>query len=233
MLVFGPAISVNTSESSTLAKRIRQNREVEMPARRYRYTWDDINGLYADYMVRWGAFEPGFKTQAGFDDETEDLLIDYQMLRDRDAFVARYDACRVREVTYEARVEQRVHIERRPCRFGGHRIYFRCPLCSRSTLRLAVLPDGLLCRSCGSITWGSRREHAPQRMIRRANKVAGLLQSGEWNDAPTARPAYMRMAVYEALKTERARLAEQIYVHMDRQFIKSARVRRLLARRNR
>jgi len=201
-----------------------------MPARRYRYAWDDVNALSADYMARWGAFEPGCATRVGFDDEIEACLIEYEMLADRDVFVARYSACRIRDETYAARVEQRVHIERRPCRLGGHRVYFRCPLCSRSTLQLAVLPEGIRCRSCGSITWGSRREQAPQRMIRRANKVAGLLQSGEWNDEPAARPAYMRVAVYEALKAERARLAEKIYERMDRQFLKSARVRRLLAR---
>ena len=83
---------------------------------------------------------------------------------------------------------------------------------------------------CGSVTWGSRRERAPLRLIRRANKVASVPQSGEWDDEPEVRPPYMRIAVFHALKTERARLAEQIYEHMDREFMKSARVRRLLAR---
>jgi hypothetical protein len=59
------------------------------------------------------------------------------------------------------------------------------------------------------------------------------MRSGEWDDEPEVRPPYMRIAVFHALKTERARLAEQIYEHMDREFMKSARVRRLLARRNR
>jgi hypothetical protein len=132
-----------------------------------------------------------------------------------------------------ASVEQWVSVERRPCRLGGHCVYFRCPQCSCSTLNLAVLPEGLRCASCGSITWASRRERAPQRLIRRANKVARVLQSGNWDDEPEVRPPYMRIAVFHALKTERAKLAEQIYEHMDRQFMQSARVRRLLARRNR
>jgi len=183
-------------------------------------------------MSKRGVFQPGCEACIGFDTD-EDLRIHYRMDREHDVFAARYGACRIRGETLEVNVEQLVHIERRPCRLGGHRVHFRCPSCSRSTLRLAVLPEGLCCRSCGSITWGSRREQAPQRMIRRANKVASLLQAGEWNDAPTARPAYMRLAVYEALRTEQARLAEQIYERMDRQFLKSARVRRLLARNSR
>jgi hypothetical protein len=201
-----------------------------MPARLYKYTWDDINALNSDYMARRGVFQPGCEAWIGFDNANADLRIHYHMDGERDAFSARYSACRIRTEARVTGVEERVHIERRPCRLGGYRVYFRCPQCSRSTLKLAVLPEGLRCRSCGSITWGSRRERAPQRLIRRANKVAGVLHSGEWSDEPMARPAYMRIAVFHALKTERARLAAQIYEHMDRQFVRSARVRRLLAR---
>jgi hypothetical protein len=204
-----------------------------MPARRYRYTWDEINALDAGYMARRGVFEGGCEAWIGFGIADDELRIQYQMDREREAFSARYCACRIRNEVREANVEQWISVERRPCRLGGHRVYFRCPQCSRSTLKLAVLPEGLHCRSCGSITWGCRRERAPQRLIRRANKVAGVLQSGSWNDEPRMRPAYMRIAVFEALKTERARLAEQIYDHMDREFVQSARVRRLLARGSR
>jgi hypothetical protein len=203
-----------------------------MPGR-YRYTWDQINALNADYMARRGVLEPGCEAWIGFDDADEDLRIHFRMDRERDMFSVRYGACGIRNEVRATVIDQQIHIERRPCRLGGHRVYFRCPSCSRSTLKLAVLPEGLRCRECGSITWGSRRERTPQRMIRRASKVASLLQSGDWNDAPATRPPYMRLAVYEALKTERASLAEQIYEHMDRQFVRSARVRRLLVRRNR
>jgi hypothetical protein len=225
--------AVKIGESSTLAKRIRQNREIEMPARRYRYTWDQINTLNADYMARHGVFQHGCEAWIGFDDADEDLRIHFRMNPEREVFSVSYRACRIRNEVREASVDQWIDIEHRPCRLGGHRVHFRCPLCSRSTLKLAVLPEGLRCRSCGSITWGSRRERAPQRLIRRANKVAGVLKSGDWSNEPTVRPAYMRIAVFHALKTERARLAEQIYEHMDRQFVRSARVRRLLARGSR
>lgn len=204
-----------------------------MPARRYLYTWDQINSLNADYMARRGAFQPGCEAWVGFGGSAEDLRIQYRMDLERQVFSVRYSACRIRHEMREASVEQWVSVERRPCRLGGHRVYFRCPQCSCSTLNLAVLPEGLRCASCGSITWASRRERAPQRLIRRANKVARVLRSGNWDDEPEVRPPYMRIAVFHALKTERAKLAEQIYEHMDRQFMQSARVRRLLARRNR
>ena len=204
-----------------------------MPARRYMYTWDQINALNADYMARSGVFQPGCEAWIGFDNADKDVRIHYQMDREHEVFFARYGACRIRNEVREANAEQWISVERRPCRLGGHRVYFRCPQCTRSTLNLAVLPEGLCCRSCGSITWGSRRERAPQRLIRRANKVAGVLQSGDWDAEPEVRPPYMRIAVFHALKIERARLAEQIYEHMDRQFLQSARVRRLLARGSR
>lgn len=202
-----------------------------MPRRRYRCTWDQITALDADYMARWGAFEPGCEIQVGVDGEDETLLIQYAMERGRDAFSARYTSCRIRDDTREAQVDEHVHLQRRPCRFGGHRVYFMCPWCRCPTLKLAVLPEGLRCRHCGSVTWGSRREHAPQRLVRRANKVAAKLQCDEWNERPTERPLHMRMAKFELLKAERVMLAERINHRLNRQFLRSARVRRLLAQR--
>jgi hypothetical protein len=193
-----------------------------MAGRRYRYTWDHINGLSADFMARWGAFEPGHEARVGFDDEDEALLIDYAMLRDADAFTARYRMCRIRSGSRVVNVDERVILQRRPCRFGGHRVYFLCPWCRCATLRLAVLPEGLRCRHCGSV------KQAPQRMIRRANKVAAMLQSGEWSNYPTEKPLHMRIAKFEALKAERQELADQIHERFDRRFLRSARMRRLL-----
>jgi ribosomal protein S27AE len=201
-----------------------------MAGRRYRYTWDQVNALSADYMARWGAFVHGCEATVGFDDEDEAYFINFTMNSDRDAFTARYAACRIRGTVRETKVSQEVTVERRPCRFGGHRLYFRCPSCWGATLRLAVLPEGLRCGRCGSITWGSRREHAPQRLIRRANKVAAKLHLYEWSDQPTERPLHMRTATFELLKVEKAMMAEMINDRLNRQFLRSARVRRLLAR---
>lgn len=201
-----------------------------MAGRRYRYTWDHINALSADYMARWGAFVRGCEANVGFDDEDEALFISFRMHGDRDSFTVRYAACRVRGTTCGTDVELEVRVERRPCRFGGHRVFFVCPWCRCTTLRLAVLPEGLRCRHCGSVTWGSRREHAPQRLIRRANNVAAKLQLCEWSDHPTDRPPHMRTAKFELLKVERAMLADRINDRLNRQFLQSARVRRLLER---
>lgn len=201
-----------------------------MAARRYRCTWDHINALSADYMARWGAFVPGCETAVGSDEEDERLLIQYTMDRERDVFSVRYTACRIGPGRREVQVHQIVQIERRPCRLGGHRVYFRCPSCWRAKLRLAILPEGLRCGRCGSITWGSRREHAPQREIRRANKLAAKLHLYEWNEPPIERPLHMRMAKFQFLKAEKAMLADRINDRLNRQFLQSARVRRLLAR---
>jgi hypothetical protein len=72
----------------------------------------------------WGAFEPGHEARVGFDDEDEALLIDYEMLRDTDAFTARYRMCRIRDDNRVVNVDKRVILQRRTCRFGGHRVYF-------------------------------------------------------------------------------------------------------------
>jgi hypothetical protein len=79
------------------------------------------------------------------------------------------------------------------------------------------------CDRCGSVTCGSHREHAPQRPIRRANKVAAKLHLYEWSEQPTERPLHMRTGTFELLKVEKSMMAEMINDRLNRQFLRSAR----------
>ena len=104
----------------------------------------------------------------------------------------------------------RICIERRACRFGGSRAYFICPYCLRRTLRLAVLPEGLRCGTCGRVTWGSRREGTTRRMIRKANKLARRIGSNDWGEQPRSPPTHMRMTTFARIDAERSALADEI-----------------------
>ena len=108
----------------------------------------------------------------------------------------------------------RISLERRPCRFGGKRTYFICPCCLRRVSRLAVLPEGLRCGTCGRVTWGSRHEQPVYRLIRKANKIALGLGCGTWMEAPTQRPKHMHSTTFERLKTEHAYLVAAINRHI-------------------
>lgn len=168
-----------------------------MAAPRYRATWEQVSALDADHIASWGAFA-GYAGPITFDD-TEPAKLHVEHDAERDTFAAFYvwkgkddEAGPIRST---------VHLERRPCRFGGARAYFICPRCSRRTLRLAVLADGLCCGMCGGITWKSRRQSETARLVRRANKLALRLGLDSCADTPT-RPPRMRLATYARIRAE-------------------------------
>lgn len=69
-----------------------------------------------------------------------------------------------------------VELERTPCRFGGERVWWRCPVpgCGR---RVAILFSGALfaCRHCHQLAYRSQRETPGDRAIRKAHKVRARL----------------------------------------------------------
>ena len=176
-----------------------------MAAPRYWATWEQVSALDADHIASWGAFA-GYAGPITFDNtEPDKLHVEHDPVRD--TFSAFYlwkgkdDAA--------GPIRSTVSLERRPCRFGGTRVYFICPRCARRTLRLAVLASGLTCGTCGRITWGSRRETETARLVRKANKLALRLGLDYFGDPPK-RPPHMRAATYARIMAELEPLKAEI-----------------------
>lgn len=167
-----------------------------MPAAKYRFTWSDVAYLQADYMAGWGAFR-GWSGEVDLEGE----------------YVGRIDKCRgehdperdVFRVFYAAETSGKrdlvagtIALDRTapPC---GGRVYFRAPCCGRRVRQLALLPEGLRCAPCGSITWDTRRKRKAQRLVHRAGKLAGKIELENWFDTPTKRPAGMHRRTFERL----------------------------------
>jgi len=190
-----------------------------MAAPRYRATWDEVPSLDADYLARnWQALS-GFVGQIEPDGPTpKEFKVHFEHDRERDAFSVFY-VWEGKEGDAGGPIRSTVRLERRPCRFGGTRAYFICPGCARRTLRLAVLPGGLLCGTCGRITWGSRRETETRRLIRKANKIARRLGIDSFDDPPK-RPPHMRAATYARIMAEleplKAEINRRVAVRMAR-----------------
>lgn len=175
-----------------------------MVACRYRATWDEIAYLDCDVVRSWGGLD-GYAGPLRFDG-FEPAKIEAVHDRASDTLSLSYSWPRRRR---DRRIACDVRIERRPCRFGGSRAYFRCPWCNRSTLRLAVLAHGLRCGPCGRITWASRRESDTQRLVRRANKIAARLGLEHFTQTPV-RPRNMHLTTYMTILAELAPLKDEI-----------------------
>ena len=182
-----------------------------MPIRRYIWTWDRIPSLYADTLAAHGAFQRGRLDNIDTGQHVHLVpKITFEMQRDADRFRVFYEWI-WRGSHAPTTVTSTVCLDRRAMRFGGTRVYFICPSgCGRRVLRLAVLPRGLCCGTCGEVTWGSRRQRPAQRLVHKANKLAAELGMKQWFEVPKEKPRYMRAVKFAALNEKHARVVAQL-----------------------
>lgn len=108
-------------------------------------------------------------------------------------------------------VEEPVRLESTPCRYGGSRSWFICPIqgCGR---RVAILYLGsryFACRHCYRLAYASQRESASDRAMRRADKLRERLgwEPGILN-GEGGKPKGMRWRTYERLRDQASAYAE-------------------------
>ena len=104
-----------------------------------------------------------------------------------------------------------VTIERTPCNYGGYRVWFLCPNCSR---RVAKLYGGEMfyCRHCHNLTYDSQREGELDRLTRKGNKIRdrlgwepGMLNGYGW------KPKGMHWKTFNRLEAQHNQIAEILH----------------------
>jgi hypothetical protein len=107
--------------------------------------------------------------------------------------------------------EYSVRIARTPCNLGGSRDWFICPAlgCGR---RVAILYGGTIfaCRHCYRLAYPSSREHASDRLTRRADRLRERLgwEPGILN-GEGVKPKWMRWRTLERLSAQHNQLVER------------------------
>ena len=94
--------------------------------------------------------------------------------------------------------EERVRLSWEACRFGGRRPFFHCPECDQRVLVLYGR-ERFLCRACHGLSYPSQRERAPDRAIRRANRIRARLGAQPGCLTELVRPKGMHRRTYERL----------------------------------
>lgn len=93
-----------------------------------------------------------------------------------------------------------IWLDRTPCNFGGERIWFLCPRCSRRVAVLCGLGVRFLCRECYGLPYASQSETPADRMARKARKLRRRLGADECLDVPIwDKPRGMHCSTYERL----------------------------------
>ncbi len=68
-------------------------------------------------------------------------------------------------------VEQSITLDRTPCNYGGHRVWFLCPRCLKRVAVLYGAGKYFFCRHCYNLAYGSQQESRPWRLMRKSRKI--------------------------------------------------------------
>lgn len=171
-----------------------------MARRKYRCTWDDVPWMDCDWISGWpdGSAFNGFSG----DMETSGRSITAHAEHDleRDVFSVFY----VEKDADAKPTRSNVRLERRSQARGGARVYFIAPCCGRSVRKLALIPGAVVCGACGSIQQPARRKGRTQRLIHRADMLAGRLGCDAWHSPPKERPKGMHRDTFDRLADRHA-----------------------------
>jgi hypothetical protein len=99
-------------------------------------------------------------------------------------------------------VDYTIGLERTPCRFGGERVWFRCPGrgCGRRVVKLYSVGRYYVCRHCGNLVYGSQRKDGASRAMARANRMRRKINPASFlAGAFPGKPKGMHWRTYERL----------------------------------
>jgi hypothetical protein len=98
-----------------------------------------------------------------------------------------------------------IQLDRTPCNYGGERIWFLCPHCSKRVAVLYGADVRFLCRHCYCLPYASQNETYMDRMARKARKIRRRLGSGEGLDELIwEKPKGMHWTTFESLRVKEA-----------------------------
>lgn len=184
-----------------------------MRPRKYAHTWPDVAFIDADHMKQWGAFD-GYCGPVAFEG-----------LMPRKADIEHDSATDTLRAYYtmdgERVVRGSIALERRPCNYGGERVYFIAPCCGHRARKLAFLQQGVCCARCGSITTAPRRAGKLERAIIKADMLARRLGAEHWT-GPIARPLGMPRATFDRLADEHAEAVARAHALLAPQMARAA-----------
>jgi hypothetical protein len=123
-------------------------------------------------------------------------------------------------------VEQRVLITWTPCRFGGRRPWFVCPVssggryCGRRVAVLYGAGELFACRRCHGLAYASQQESTVDRSLSQAQKIRRRLSGSQsLFDAFPDRPKRMHRGTYCRLRA-RAERVEAVYWDLTARWLK-------------
>ena len=118
----------------------------------------------------------------------------------------------VAEVAYS----QTINVDAQPCRLGGHRFYFICPVNGSRHQVLYWCNDQFASRQAHGLTYRSQTSTELSRAQQRTAKLHSRLQGNDWMKRPRGRHRYVYARKLKWVKKEhQAITANRIRQHLD------------------
>ena len=89
-----------------------------------------------------------------------------------------------------------------PCRYGGSRRWFECPVCGGRAAVLFMRVGRFACRKCQKVSYTSQSGSSKDRELTRYHQLHALIQAGK--------PKWQRWATFERLEDRFERVNEQV-----------------------
>ncbi len=101
-------------------------------------------------------------------------------------------------------VKQRIYFDWTPCNYGGKRMWFKCPDCSRRCAVIYSKGKYFSCRLCCNLTYDSCNETPRDRRFSKANKLRKLIgaDAGAFNSLPYFKPKGMHQVTWERIRNK-------------------------------
>jgi hypothetical protein len=117
------------------------------------------------------------------------------------------------------KIAQGIQLTWMPCRLGGRRPWFVCPVtsCARRCAKLYLGRGFFACRECHGLAYASQREPVRLRGLHKARKIRASLGGGaNVFEAFPERPKGMHQATYRRLRTAHDRAADRCMGRLGR-----------------
>lgn len=176
-----------------------------MKMRSRRYTEEFVkltSGFFGRGVLASGAFFDSMRTPCKFVEREAGQVIGQYVI----GFSRKADGLHWRAVVerdgQRFNRRGRIELEVQPCRFGGSRAFFRCPVCGRRCSSIYFMEQGFACRQCAGLSYACQSERTWTRCKRRIRKLRSRLGWSAFSFMPDyceVRPKGMHRKTYARL----------------------------------
>ena len=115
-------------------------------------------------------------------------------------------------------IEQDIRFTWTRCNFGGKRIWFLCPCCSRRCAVVYTYEKYFACRLCSNIAYQTQNETWQDRLFSQANRLRKRIgaRPGAANPLPIFKPKNMHQKTWDQIRWQIKLLESRGFADLDR-----------------